>query len=78
MSLVEYKNAQFILNSCMEHMDFKKLNLFTFILALINAADAVEVTSVGYIVSEMRAENLSYSDKGNLLSNIYIFSLCIN
>ena len=41
------------LDRCINSCPDEKTNLFTFVLAMGNAADAVEIICVGYILSEM-------------------------
>ena len=57
-----FTNLHDSLDGCIENASIYKVYLIAIILALGNAADAIEIMSVGYIMSER--DDLSSLDKG--------------
>jgi len=64
-SLLQHNSAQTILENTIESMDYQKAMIYALILALGNGADAIEITSVGYIMEEMGG--ISDMEKGKYL-----------
>lgn len=52
-SLLKHNSAQTVLENTIESMDYQKALAYALILAIGNGADAIEITSVGYIMEEM-------------------------
>lgn len=62
--------AELYLVRCIDSADVNKLLLYTFILALGNAADAIEINCLGYIMSEMNDE-ISTSEMELLSAGVF-------
>ena len=57
------QDNQSVIDVCIDKCDEKKIRLFTFILALGNAADAIEITCVGFIMNQL-GDEISDESKG--------------
>lgn len=55
------KNQASITDRCLDNPKSDVIYLYTFCLAMGNAADAVEIICIGYIMTEL---NVSQTDKG--------------
>ena len=55
--------GQTVMERCLDQPRKYMLNVLTFCLAMGNAADAVEIMCIGFIMTEL---NLSSEEKGNL------------
>ena len=63
-------NSPKFIENCIDSMHPRLLNLFTLILALGNAADAVEIICVGYIMSDIR--DITTTDKEFLTASVFM------
>ena len=65
-------SRQTVMERCLDHPRKYVLNILTFCLAMGNAADAVEIMCIGFIMTEL---NLSSQEKGKLKQKNFVHVL---
>lgn len=69
--LMTKETPESIVNSCIDNADIRRIRWITFGLAIGNAADAVEILCVGYIMTEL-GDSITSADKEFLSAAVFM------